>query len=411
MAGSNDGLADSPADQVVVTVNNVNQPPVASAGLDQILYEGTTVTLNGSSSSDPDEDPLTYKWTAPAGIILSSTTVARPTFTSPQVTANTNYIFSLVVNDGLVDSPADQVIITVNNVDVTKTPVANAGIDQTINEGSSIILDGTGSSDPNNDALTYHWTTLGFTIETPLTQEEFAMIPLSPEVFIKYSSNGLETKLIKAKEGTRVFMTFIATDDITHTFAFTDKVLESIFVVFSKAIGGVSCNFLAPAVGSYEFVVDHTEKGTLVIESTLLSSSRSAKPIFMAPEVKKDTTFIISLVVNDGNLNSVPAIVKVTVLNVIKVGVTTIESPLLKIYPNPTKGKIQVEFCDIPQSGTWITVYDISGKTVCKMAAKNKIETLNLNNHPAGLYLIRIDQKLPKTYKIVLEKTENADSK
>ena len=113
----NDGLADSPADQVVITVKNViNNAPVANAGPDQAVNEGATVTLDGSASYDPDGNPLTYRWTAPAGITLSSTTVVEPTFTAPEVTINTSYTLSLVVNDGLSDSPVDQVVITVKNV-------------------------------------------------------------------------------------------------------------------------------------------------------------------------------------------------------------------------------------------------------------------------------------------------------
>jgi hypothetical protein len=136
----NDGKADSPADQVIITVKHVNKPPVANAGPDQTVNEGSQVTLDGSASSDPDGDALTYKWTAPAGITLSSTTVAKPTFVAPEVSMDTPYTISLVVNDGKADSQADQVVITVKHVN--KPPVANAGPDQTVNEGSQVTLDG-----------------------------------------------------------------------------------------------------------------------------------------------------------------------------------------------------------------------------------------------------------------------------
>jgi len=71
--------------------------------------------LDGSGSFDPDDDVITYFWTAPQGIVLSANDVAQPTFTAPQVEEDTQYVFALVVNDGILDSEQDNVIITVNH--------------------------------------------------------------------------------------------------------------------------------------------------------------------------------------------------------------------------------------------------------------------------------------------------------
>ena len=69
--------------------------------------------LNGSGSSDADGDTLTYLWTAPDGIVLSDATAVNPTFTAPEFTTATDLVFSLVVNDGAVNSNADEVVVTV----------------------------------------------------------------------------------------------------------------------------------------------------------------------------------------------------------------------------------------------------------------------------------------------------------
>jgi hypothetical protein len=90
--------------------------PVANAGPDQVVDEGTLVTLDGSASFDPDNDAISWKWTAPEGITLSSETDSNPTFTAPEVTSDTEYMFYLGVNDGLGVSPTDEVIITVKNI-------------------------------------------------------------------------------------------------------------------------------------------------------------------------------------------------------------------------------------------------------------------------------------------------------
>ena len=99
--------------KISVTYNTV---PVANAGTDQTVNEGVTVTLDGSASNDPDSNPLTYKWIAPVGITLSSTTVAKPTFVAPDVSADTDFIFTLVVNDGIIDSQPDEVVVKVKFV-------------------------------------------------------------------------------------------------------------------------------------------------------------------------------------------------------------------------------------------------------------------------------------------------------
>jgi ACT domain-containing protein len=98
------------------SVGGTNQAPLANAGVNLIVDEGQTVTLNGSQSSDPNNDKLTYKWTAPTGITLSSTTSVNPTFTAPNVNQDTLFTFGLVVNDGIVNSAPATVKVTVRNV-------------------------------------------------------------------------------------------------------------------------------------------------------------------------------------------------------------------------------------------------------------------------------------------------------
>jgi len=97
-----------------ITIENL--PPIANAGLDQSVNEGITTTLDGSASFDPNGNTLTYKWTAPAEVVLSSTTDVKPTFSAPEVKKDTAYLFSLIVNDGTLDSPGDTVVVTIKNV-------------------------------------------------------------------------------------------------------------------------------------------------------------------------------------------------------------------------------------------------------------------------------------------------------
>jgi probable HAF family extracellular repeat protein len=88
-----------------------NLPPKAEAGPDQEVEcagpEGTVVPLDGSGSSDPDGDPLTYTWTGPFGTVNEP----RPTVTLPVGV----YIIQLTVSDGKGGSSRDSVTITVQD--------------------------------------------------------------------------------------------------------------------------------------------------------------------------------------------------------------------------------------------------------------------------------------------------------
>ena len=74
----------------------------------------------------------------------------------------------------------------------------------------------------------------------------------------------------------------------------------------------------------------------------------------------------------------------------------------VQIYPNPTKGSVQLKFNHNPAAGSLITIFDITGKIVYQAHAVSKVQFLNLNGNPQGLYFIKIVQKTPKTYKLVL---------
>jgi len=121
-------IGNSNDDSVSILINQFNASPVANAGQDQGIecaaVGGTAVTLDGSASSDPDENELTYVWTGPfpegGGVVEG----VAPTVTLPLGVSE----ISLVVSDGSLESEPDSVTITIAD---TKPPVLTGSFAQT----------------------------------------------------------------------------------------------------------------------------------------------------------------------------------------------------------------------------------------------------------------------------------------
>jgi uncharacterized protein YjdB len=131
-----------------------NRGPTADAGQDKTVVKGNEVMVDGSGSSDPDGDSLSFTWemtTKPGDSNVTFGTVSNATASLMPDVAGT-YTLKLTVSDG--DLTAEDTI----DIEATnQTPMADAGSDQSVHVGSAVDLDGNNSSDPDGDSLNYSW--------------------------------------------------------------------------------------------------------------------------------------------------------------------------------------------------------------------------------------------------------------
>lgn len=98
-----------------------NTPPVAVVPASYTVPEGGTVTFDGTASTDPDGDPLTYLWDFGGGVTAAGPTVSR-------VYPNSgSYVVKLTVSDGKGTSHTAQTAVTVTNVAPTAGFVVPGG--------------------------------------------------------------------------------------------------------------------------------------------------------------------------------------------------------------------------------------------------------------------------------------------
>lgn len=366
-----------------------NSIPLANAGEDFEVNEREPGMLDGTASTDADDDPLTYRWTSNY-LTLDDVTSPTPAFVAPEVDADTTVWITLVVNDGKADSKPDSVQVTIKQVN--RRPVADAGANITVNEGEQITFDGSASYDPDGDPLTYTWSAEGFTITDP---DLVAASLTAPEV----------------EEDTTVPVVLVVNDGEM------DSDPDTIWVTI-RQVNKMPVWVEVPEgnafVGS-EFSADIKISDPDVLD--ILTISADNLPEWLAISDHGDGTATIStdsvprlesllgthtftLKASDGTA-TIDTLMTLTIT--IKTGIADWQLVRLSVYPNPTSGKVHLDFDRLPAVGTLLQVYNQLGQTIAIRQIGEQNSVIDLSAHPAGMYYIKVNSEgKTQTEKVIL---------
>jgi PKD repeat protein len=308
---------------------STNLVPLADAGADFSVPIGTIASLNGGASTDPDLNyPLTYAWTfnsvpsGSEGLILTNADTVSPTFT-PEIPGD--YVVELVVTDDLgALSLPDTVTVNTYNT----PPIADAGVDQVfILTGSLVLLDGSGSYDDDGDDISYIWEILQ-----------------QPEG----SSAGLD-------DYTSITPTFVA--DVNGEYLIgltvtdiwgamdTDDMAVSFSNVAPVADAGVNQSAVVGEVVSLNGAESFDANGDPITYSWSLSAVPDgstaviSEPTIVAPSFTADLsgTYIASLVVNDGIVDSAADSAEIVVVSFNTLTTQTVSETIDLINETPVE--------------------------------------------------------------------------
>ncbi len=280
-----------------------NSTPAALAGADQEVTAGDTVTLDAPESVDLETSTssLRFAWEQVSGssVTLDNANTARAEFEAPSVDSNTVLEFSVTVTDSGALSDSDTVAITV----LPSGPLADAGADQQVDAGVLVTLDGSGSSGTD---VSFEWTEIGgstVSLSSNSTEKPVFTAPSVTEAtvvtfqLVVIDGNGLQDSdtvditILPGESGTTLQASAGADQQVTE---------GALVTLDATASAGSGLTYSWAQVS-----------GTTVT----LSSSTTAQPVFIAPDVTSPETLSFRVTVQDGDSNTDTDEVDITILD------------------------------------------------------------------------------------------------
>ena len=294
-----DGGSDTDTISVVV-----NEAPVANAGPDQSVNEQLAVNLDASASDDGDGTIASYSWTQTVGttVTLANSTTITPSFTSPTTTATETLTFQVTVTDNEGGTATDVVSITVNAVNAD--PIANAGVDQSVNEQITVNLSGLASDDSDGSISSYSWTQASGTAvtlaNTTTATPSFTSPTTTATETLNFQVTVTDNEGGSATDAVSITVNAVNADPIAN--AGSDQGVNEQSTVNLNGSASVDND---GTIASYSWT-------QTVGPAVILNNSATVAPNFTAPTVSAIETLIFELAVIDNEGGSSTDTVSVT---------------------------------------------------------------------------------------------------
>ena len=298
----------------IIALNNT--PPVARIGGGGAASIGSPLSLDGTSSYDPDGDEIAYHWTVdrrPEGSQLSDTPFssngdrnAGTTTVVPDVEGI--FVFALVVEDpdGARSSAAFVVYEASSSVDL---PIADAGPNRAGLEGEEICLDGAASYDLNAHPLTYQWELVSAPDVSSLTTAE--LVTDQVELCLTADAPGSFALSLVVDNGivsSEPDFAFIASGSTNQGPTAVAEILEGYSCDFVVLSGESSTDPEDDALAYQWDILLVPQDSGVPIGTVAFDDANAATPRFYA-DVPGEYT--VQLVVNDGEDYSTPVFLEV----------------------------------------------------------------------------------------------------
>jgi ribosomal protein L14 len=380
----NDGAKST--DDISVVVNAaVNKVPVANAGANlSITLPTSSVTLDGSTSSDPDGTIASYVWSQVSGPSTATLGAAGSESTTAGGLVQGNYVFRLTVTDNDGAKSTDDISVLVNPAP-NKAPIANAGPSQNlVLPVSDVMLDGTASYDPDGTIVSYSWLQVSGVGGVSIT-----------------NSNTATPSLYGLKVGTYVFQLTVkdnagaeASDQVSVVVSAAGTPPPAAAVLTANAGADTTVSMTANNGAMLNGSASTDAGGTITgYEWTQVSGpdgAAIASPASVTSLVSNLAVgvYVFQLAVTDDKGNRDSATVQVRVID------NRRNSSSLEIYPNPAHDIVNLKISDDNTGKVKITLFDMGGRIVkTEETDKTGLDlqtTINVSQLASGVYGVQI---------------------